>query len=490
MDLSSLLSSIKVIQVIGEISRMNVSGIFYDSRKVEKNSIFVAIKGYKTDGHKFISDAINKGAMAVVIEDDGAFPSDVFTRQNTAKILVKDSRQALAELSNSFYDEPSKKIKIIGVTGTNGKTTTTYFLKSVLESAGFKTGLIGTISNLIGDEAITSSLTTPESNDLNLLFQKMYSEGCEYAVMEVSSHSLALKRVHKIFFTAGIFTNLTQDHLDFHHNLEEYFKTKKILFDNLHNSSSAIFNIDDDYGNMIISDSEAIKYSYGKNDSSDFKLQNIQYDLNGTTFTIRHGEREYKSTTSLVGDFNAYNACAAFSAASALGINPEKILEGIKNTKQVPGRFEVIGSGRKKIIVDYSHTPDSLEKALTAVRKIVKTERKVYAVFGCGGNRDKGKRPIMGKIASDIADKVIITSDNPRFENSLTIIDEIKSGITKDNFTIIENREEAIKNAVDYSESDAVILIAGKGHETYQEINGVRNHFSDKETAKKYLSAE
>jgi UDP-N-acetylmuramoyl-L-alanyl-D-glutamate--2,6-diaminopimelate ligase len=306
--------------------------------------------------------------------------------------------------------------------------------------------------------------------------------------MEVSSHSLVLKRVHKLFFSSGVFTNLTQEHLDFHESMDNYLNAKKILFDNLDISASAIFNIDDPSGNKIIADSKAKIFSYGSYETSDFKLMNIQFDLNGTNFTVKYRDQEYNASTSLVGEFNAYNACAAFSTAMLSGIDLELILKGIKNTKPVPGRFEVIGSGSKKVIVDYSHTPDSLEKALLAVRKIVKNDKPVYAVFGCGGNRDRTKRPVMGKIASEIADKVIITSDNPRFEEPMVKIDEIKSAISKKNFTVIENREEAIKNAIQSSEKDAVILVAGKGHETYQEIKGVRNHFSDKELAEKYLN--
>lgn len=488
MELASLLNSIRVIQVTGEISRARISGIHYDSRKVTKDSIFVAIKGYKTDGHKFIADAINNGAAAIVLEDDNAFPDDAITKQNAAKILVRESRTALAELSNYFYSEPSKKLKLVGVTGTNGKTTTAFFIKSIFENAGHKTGLIGTISNLIGDKEAVSSLTTPESNDLNQLLGEMLAQGCSHAVMEVSSHSLSLKRVHKIFYSAGVFTNLTQEHLDFHGSIDNYLSAKKILFDDLDTTSLAVYNIDDESGNKIVTNSKAKIFSYGVSASSDFRLKDIIFDLDGTSFTISYNGKEYKAMTSLVGDFNAYNACAAFSTCYLLGIDAEKIISGIRNTKSVSGRFEVVGSSRKKVIVDYSHTPDSLQKALSVVRKIVGSSKQVHVVFGCGGNRDKSKRPVMGKIASEMADRVIITSDNPRFEEPMKIIDEIKSGITKKNIEIIENREDAIKTAIKKSDDDAVILIAGKGHETYQEIKGIRNHFSDKEIAEKYLS--
>ncbi len=488
MELASLLNSIRVIQVTGEISRARISGIHYDSRKVTKDSIFVAIKGYKTDGHKFIADAINNGAAAIVLEDDNAFPDDAITRQKAVKILVRESRTALAELSNYFYSEPSKKLKLVGVTGTNGKTTTTFFIKSIYENAGHKTGLIGTISNLIGDKEAASSLTTPESNNLNQMLDEMLAQGCSHAVMEVSSHSLALKRVHKIFYSAGVFTNLTQEHLDFHSNIENYLSAKKILFDDLDTTSFAVYNIDDESGNKIVAGSKAKIFSYGADSSADFRLKNIRFDLDGTSFTISYNSEDYKTMTSLVGDFNAYNACAAFSVCFLLGIDVEKIISGINNTKPVPGRFEVVGSSSKKVIVDYSHTPDSLQKALSAVRKIVGNTKKVHVVFGCGGNRDKTKRPVMGKIASEMADRVVITSDNPRFEEPMLIISEIKNGITKKNFEIIENREDAIKTAIEKSGDDAVILIAGKGHETYQEIKGIRNHFSDKEIAEKYLN--
>lgn len=488
MELKELLKNIKPVSVEGDIAGKSISGIFYDSRNVKKNSIFVAIKGYKTDGHNFIGDAINRGASVVILEDGNALINDLAVKHNTVKVLVSDSRKALAELSHYYYGEPTKKIKLIGVTGTNGKTTTTFFIKSILETAGFKTGLIGTIKNLIGDKEISSSLTTPESSDLNFLFSEMLTQGCNHAVMEVSSHSLILNRVYKLHFSEGIFTNLTQEHLDFHGTLENYLNAKKMLFDSLDCNAYAIYNLDDDFGNRAVSDSNAKIFSYGISSASDFRLKDIQFDLDGTSFSILFQHKEYKLTTLLVGDFNAYNACSAFAAGMLLGIDEEVLITGVANTKQVPGRFEVISSGNKKIIIDYSHTPDSLQKALLAIRKIVKDTKPVYAVFGCGGNRDRTKRPVMGKIASEIADSVVITSDNPRYEEPMAIIEEIKSGISKKNFTLIENREEAIRKTIKNSEDDAVILIAGKGHETYQEIKGVRTHFSDRETAEKYLN--
>lgn len=487
MELTELLNSINVIQVTGEVQRKDVSGIFYDSRKVSQNSVFAAIKGYNLDGHKFILDAINKGAIAIILEENNSVPDEIFTHGKIAKILVKNSRIALAEISNSFYKEPTKKIKLIGITGTNGKTTTSYFIKNILETAGNKVGLIGTITNLIGNVELKSSLTTPESNDLNELFLNMINDGCNYAVMEVSSHSLVLERVHSLNFNVAVFSNITSDHLDFHKSFEKYLEAKKILFDNLSSASVGIYNADDKNSSALIKDSKARLYSYGTVSGSDFILRNISYDLNGTSFSISHKGQNFELNTLLVGEFNAYNACSAFAAATLLGIDSSLIIQGIKSTRQVPGRFEVIGKGPKKVIIDYSHTADSLEKALIAAKEITKNKHSIYTVFGCGGNRDKTKRPVMGKIATDLSKKAFITSDNPRSEDPFSIIEDIRKGINKNNYEIIENRDEAIKTAIQYSEDDAVILIAGKGHENYQEINGVKHHFSDKETAGKYL---
>lgn len=488
MELTQLLNSLHVIQVTGEVQRRDVADIVYDSRKVQKNSVFVAIKGYKTDGHKFLQDAINKGAVAVVVEDDDSIPDELITHSKIAKILVNNSRIALAELSKGFYKDPTSKIKLIGITGTNGKTTSTFILKNILQSVGHKTGLVGTIANYVGDVKVDSKLTTPESNDLNRLFYDMIEAGCSHAIMEVSSHSLVLNRVYGLDFSAAIFSNITSDHLDFHNTFDEYLHAKKILFDGLGSNSFAIINSDDASGKEIVKDCKAKLISYGMSDNSDYQIKNINYDLTGTDFTITNKNVDYKIHTTLIGTFNAYNAASAFATAHSLGIDANKIVEGIKSSPQVPGRFEVLGNRNKKVIVDYSHTADSLEKALQAVREIVKDKNQVVTVFGCGGDRDKTKRPVMGKVASDLSDKVFVTSDNPRTENPYEIIKDIIKGISKDNYEIEENREEAIKNAIQRSNDDAVILIAGKGHENYQEINGVRNHFSDQEIALKYLA--
>lgn len=488
MELTELINSVHVVQIVGNVQRKDVTGIFYDSRNVIKGSVFVAIKGFNVDGHRFINEAINNGALAVILENDHAIPDEIFLHTHTAKILVKDSRTALAEISKGFYKNVSEKIKLIGITGTKGKTTTSFIIKSILETAGIKTGLLGTIANYIGDKKIESSLTTPESNDLNELLLEMYNNGCNYVVMEVSSHALALKRVYGLNFSAAVFTNISSDHLDFHKNFENYLSAKKILFDNLSLSAFGVYNVDDKSSPKIIENRVAPLYSLGKMPGADFIIKNISYNLDGTYFTIENKNHDYEITTSLVGEFNAYNAAFAFAATTLLGIGPDKAVKGIKNTPQVPGRFEMTGNGGKKVVIDYSHNADSLEKTLLAIKNIVGNKHPLYTVFGCGGNRDRTKRPVMGKIACDLSKKVFITSDNPRNENPMDIIKEIESGIEKPNYEIIEDREEAIKRAISKSEPGAVILIAGKGHETYQEIKGVRRHFSDREVADKYLN--
>ncbi len=488
MELTDLINGLHVIQVAGNVQQKDVAGIYYDSRKVIKSSVFVAIKGFNVDGHRYIVDAINKGAIAVVIENNNAVPDEIFVHSGAAKILVQNSRIALAELSKQFYKDISNKIKLIGITGTKGKTTTSYIIKSILETADKKTGLLGTIANYVGDKKIESSLTTPESNDLNELLFEMYKNNCRYVVMEVSSHSLALHRVYGLNFSAAIFTNISSDHLDFHENFQNYLLAKKKLFDNLSSSAFGIYNADDESSSKIIENRVAPLYSLGKLPGADFIIKDISYDLDGTSFTIENKDRRYEITTSLIGEFNAYNASFAFAVTTLFGIDPDIAVTGIKNTPQVPGRFEMTGKGGKKVIIDYSHNADSLEKTLMAIKNIVGDRHPVYTVFGCGGNRDKTKRPVMGKIASDLCKKVYITSDNPRNENPMDIIKEIESGIEKNNYEIIEDRDEAIKQAIGKSEPGAVILIAGKGHETYQEIKGVRRHFSDREVADKYLN--
>lgn len=487
MLLSSILNNIHTMQVVGSPELVEITKLSIDSRENLEEAVFFAIKGFKVDGHKYIPQAVSNGAYAIVVDHDDKEIDQLLSSNKIVKILVQDSRRALSQFANSFYNFPSKKLNLIGITGTKGKTTVSYYVKTIFENSGRKTGLIGTNKNMIGSEVISTKLTTPEAHTINQLMDKMVKAGCTDCVMEVSSHALELYRVADLDFNAGVFTNITSDHLDFHSTFENYLSAKKIFFDQLSKESTVIFNKDDQNYEALVKDCKASAISYSIGNSADLEIKNVNYTLDGTSFNLTYKENSYKVKTKLIGQFNAYNAAAAIGASLSSGISIEKSIEGIYKTPQVPGRFEVLSSGNKKVIIDYSHTADSLEKALNAIRHIVKNDREVYTVFGCGGDRDKTKRPIMGKIAEKLSDFTFVTSDNPRTENPMSIINEIEKGMSLQKQKVIEDREEAIKSAIEQSPDDAVILIAGKGHENYQEINGVRNYFSDKDTVKKYL---
>ncbi|MBN8547632.1 MAG: UDP-N-acetylmuramoyl-L-alanyl-D-glutamate--2,6-diaminopimelate ligase [Ignavibacteria bacterium] len=486
MRLNEILNHLSVIQLTGDFFAKEITGIHYNSAKVTKDSIFVAIKGYKTDGHLYALDAYSKGAAAVIVEDLHSIPDEIFRRSGQAKIVVEDSRKALAQLANAYYGFPSKNLLLFGVTGTKGKTTTTFIIKHILEKAGHKTGMIGTIANMIGDEKIPTDLTTPESVELNALFARMRAEGCTAAVMEASSHSLYLKRTFGLDFDGAVFTNLSSEHRDFHETMEDYASAKKILFDGLKSGAPAVYNIDDEYGCFISKDTEGRKIGFGKTGGS-YTIENISYDFSGTSFTLLHNGIRVDLRTSLVGEFNAYNAAAAYVLMVEAGFDRELVAAGISEAPQVDGRFELIQKGDKKVLIDYAHSPGALEQVLISINKLAGNSP-IFTVVGCGGNRDRTKRPVMGKIASDMSTKAVITSDNPRDEDPIAIINEVTAGIQKDNFVVYADREEAIKRAITESPENAIILVAGKGHEDYQIIKGVKSHFSDREIANKYLS--
>ncbi len=488
MNLSKILNYIEAVHVSGNAEAKEIDAIELDSRKVKDGSIFVAIKGFRADGHEFIVQAIGGGASAVVLEDDSKVPNELFIVNDVVKIVVKDSRRALSSISNILFEKPSEKLKIIGVTGTKGKTTTAYFIKNIIEEAGKASGLIGTNKYIVGNKEYKATHTTPEANVINKLLREMLSEGCEYAVMEVSSHSIDLHRVSDIDFNCVVFTNITSDHLDYHKTFEGYRAAKAKLFEQLSGKAKAALNADDANAKFMADITKAEKIFYGSAADNNYIIKDIKYSLSGTEWKIIFGGKEFKMNTCLIGKFNAYNATAAFAACVESGIEPETAVRGISSMPQVPGRFEVLSKGNKKVIVDYSHTSDSLEQALKSVCHLLKADEKIYTVFGCGGDRDKTKRPVMGAIAEKYSDYVIVTSDNPRSEVPMKIIEDIIKGMKTKNFRVIENREEAIKFAVTGSPENAVILIAGKGHENYQEINGVRRYFSDKDMAIKYLS--
>ena len=488
MKLNKLIQNIKVTSIADFSDEREIFDITNNSREIKNGYMFVAVTGYSVDGHQFIADAISNGATAVVLEKEN-YPDELFSNNNVVKIVVENSRKAFADLSCEFYEHPSKELKLVGITGSNGKTTTAFYVKNLFEKAGYKTGLLGTISNLVGSFEEDSQLTTPETNTINKYLRQMISEGITHCVMEVSSHSLVLDRVRGLDFDYGVFTNITSDHLDFHHNFDNYLEAKKILFDNMKKDATVICNIDDKSWDKLLSNNNSKKISYGKNKLSDYRICDVSFNMDGTSFSLKTNNSELQFSTGLIGEFNAYNA----SCAAIIGVNENfdnaTIINGVKTTPQVPGRFEVIGKDDKKVVVDYSHTADSLQKALEAIREIAKGDRPIHTVFGCGGNRDKSKRPIMGEIADRLSDEIYVTSDNPRFENPTEIIKDVLAGVKREAANVNENREEAIKNAICNSEPNAVILIAGKGHEDYQIVNGVKNHFSDKEMAIKYLES-
>jgi len=460
-------------------SDFEITGVEYDSRNVEIGNLFFCISGLKTDGHKFAPMAVEKGAAVLVVTRE--------LELDIPQIIVEDDRLAMALLSCRFFGNPAKKLKMIGVTGTNGKTTITYMMKAMLEECGKKVGLVGTIHNMIGDREIYTSHTTPESPDLNRFMRDMLSEGCEYLVIEVSSHSLDLKRVAGIEFDVGIFTNLTQDHLDYHKNFENYSAAKAMLFAS---SKVSILNMDDKaYVDMEKASAGKVML-YGTNTEADFSARNIYVAPGGTDFDYFEGdEKKRKVKLRMTGDFNALNALSAIITVKTLNIDFEKCIRGLERIAAVDGRCQVLDTeGRGfSVILDYAHTPDSLESTISSVRGFAK--KRIITVFGCGGNRDEKKRPIMGEISGRLSDFSIITSDNPRNEDPNDIIREIKVGMeeTDGEYTIIENRREAIKFALEIAEKDDIVILAGKGHETYQEIKDIKYDFDEKIVIKELL---
>ncbi len=448
-----------------------VNDIAYDSRKVEKGTLFVAIKGFKSDGHDYIMEAVESGACAVVVENDvGELPIPV--------VNVKNSREALALISKAYFKNPSSKLKLVGVTGTNGKTTTTYLIKSILEQCGKKTGLIGTNQNMIGDAVISTERTTPESYELQKLFSDMVKANVEYVIMEVSSHSLELNRVDGCEFDVGIFTNLTQDHLDFHITMENYLKAKTKLFKHC---KIGVINVDDKNSGYILKNGKSKMRTFGIKNKADTIARDIRVSEKGVQFTIETPDGNERIHLRIPGLFTVYNALGSISACMALGVDIKNIKAGLVSSKGVPGRVQLVAPNNDfTVLIDYAHTPDGLDNIIKTVKDFAKG--RVVTLFGCGGDRDRTKRPIMGKIASELSDLCIITSDNPRTEEPLSIIDDILKGInnnTSCQYIVIENRLEAIKFAINKAEKDDIIILAGKGHETYQEIKGIKYPFNE-----------
>ncbi len=493
MILSELIRNVSVGEVIGDLN-IDITGIAYDSRKVRDGSLFVALKGAQIDGHRFIVDAIGSGASAVAVEDNSIVNDDYFLSHHTTKLLVPSTRRALALISANFFYHPADRLKIVGITGTNGKTTSTYLIKSVFQKADEKVLLVGTIGYMLNDEAIGEATnTTPESLDLQSMMAASAARGATCAVMEVSSHSLVMDRVYGIPYKAALFTNLTQDHLDFHGTMENYFEAKKILFDMLAPGSHAVVNIDDPYGERIVADTKAKKVFYGFDPRADFCITESSFSVTGTSITIGHNGQEFAIDSRLVGKFNAYNLAGAFAVAVSLGYSPSLSAKALADVDSVKGRFERIDSGKGfLVVVDYAHTPDSLQKTLQSAREILSSANeggRLITVFGCGGNRDRTKRPKMGRISEELSDLTIVTSDNPRFEDPEAIADEIMSGMTggSDRIMKIVDRREAIHESMKLAQRNDIVVLAGKGHEDYQIIRERKIHFDDREEVEKAL---
>ncbi|EJT6476693.1 UDP-N-acetylmuramoyl-L-alanyl-D-glutamate--2,6-diaminopimelate ligase [Clostridium perfringens] len=475
MILKSLLKGLDY-EVIKGNEESKVQNIRYDNRKIEQGDAFVCVKGFKVDGHSFIGDAIKKGAKTLIVQEDVSVQEDITI------IKVRDTRKALAIMSSNYFGNPKDKLEIIGITGTNGKTTSAFIIKSILEKAGFMTGLIGTIANYIGNKKVDAVRTTPESYELHELFKNMVDAGVEYCVMEVSSHSLELDRVYGVQFEEGIFTNLTRDHLDFHKTFENYYNAKFKLFER---SNHSIINLDDPYGANIVKDIEerGVKTkvsTFSIEKESDFKAFEIKSHSNGSEFKVNlEGIEEF--SINIPGEYNIYNSLGCIICAYNLNIPMDKIKEGLSDVV-IPGRCELVAKEKNlpySIIIDYAHTPDGLENILSTVKAF--TKNRMISVFGCGGDRDKVKRPQMGKIGCELSDIAIITSDNPRSEEPMDIINDIVKPLNYDNFVIEVNRKEAIRKAMNMALEGDVIVIAGKGHETYQILKDETIHFDERE---------
>ncbi len=455
---------------------VEITSIAFDSRAVIPGSLFVAIKGTLVDGHDYIEQAIKKGAIAIICEDLPAH-----TAGEVDFLMVADSAKALSLVAANFYGNPSTQLKLVGVTGTNGKTTIATLLYQLFRDLGYKCGLLSTVENQINGQVIPSTHTTPDPIELNRLMEEMVAQGCDYCFMEVSSHAVAQHRVANLHFSGGVFTNLTHDHLDYHKTFDKYLKAKKAFFDGLPKNAFALTNIDDKNGNVMLQNTLAHKKSYGLKSMADYKARILENQFGGLLLHIDNEEVWFK----MVGTFNAYNLLAVYATAMLLEQDKSKVLTSLSKLTGAEGRFEYIVAPNKVIgIVDYAHTPDAVQNVLSTIHDIRKGNEKVITVIGCGGDRDKTKRPIMARVASEWSDKVILTSDNPRSEDPAQIIKEMIEGVDpafKRHTVSIVDRKEAIKTACMLANPGDIILVAGKGHEKYQDIHGVKNHFDDME---------
>jgi UDP-N-acetylmuramoyl-L-alanyl-D-glutamate--2,6-diaminopimelate ligase len=479
MVLREILYKVNIRSVIGSTS-LEITDVQVDSRKITKGSLFIAVKGVAVDGHQFIQSAIESGAVAVVCDQ---LPS--ITNEEVVYVQVESSAVATGYIAHNFFEGPSEKMKVVGVTGTNGKTTVATLLYKLFTSLGYQCGLLSTVENRVGNKIVSATHTTPDAISLNVLFKEMVDEGCSYVFMEASSHAIHQHRITGLQFAGGIFTNITHDHLDYHKTFDEYIRVKKSFFDNLSSAAFAISNADDKRGMVMLQNTNAKKYYYSLKTVADFKGKILDNSLTGLVMTVNEQEVHFR----LIGEFNAYNLLAVYGAAVCLNQDKQEVLRWLSMLTGAEGRFDYMVSPTEKIIaiVDYAHTPDALLNVLATIKKLKKGFEKIITVAGCGGDRDKTKRPVMGEVACEHSDIVIFTSDNPRSEDPAQIIKDMEAGVStaaKRKYISIVDRKEAIKTAISLAGKEDIVLIAGKGHEKYQEIKGVRNHFDDKEVVR------
>lgn len=474
-SLTDILTDVKILQTKGSLDIV-VNQLHSDSRKVEEGDLFVAVRGIAVDGHSYIRQSIEQGAVAIVCEE---LPDEL--SEGIVYILVESSAENLGQMAHNFYGRPSNKLKLVGVTGTNGKTTVATLLYQLFKDLGYHVGLLSTVHNRIGSEILPATHTTPDPISLNRLLDQMVEEGCDFCFMEVSSHALDQHRVGGLSFSGGVFTNITHDHLDYHGTFDKYIKAKKAFFDMLPKSAFALTNMDDKNGMVMLQNTKAYKKSYGLKNLADYNGKLIESHFDGMLLNVDGDEVWVK----LVGRFNAYNLVSVYATAMLLEQDHKRVLTILSRLPGAAGRFETqISADGRIAIVDYAHTPDALENVLSTIQQLRQGGEQIITVVGCGGDRDKTKRPLMAKVAVEYSDKVILTSDNPRTEDPISILRDMEIGIPADGrrktFTI-SDRKEAIRAACHLAQPHDVILVAGKGHESYQEINGIRHHFDDKE---------
>jgi UDP-N-acetylmuramoyl-L-alanyl-D-glutamate--2,6-diaminopimelate ligase len=475
MTLQEILYKVHIRSVYGQLG-IEVKDLQLDSRKVGKGSVFIAVKGTHSDGHAFIESVIPAEPAAVVCEQ---MPGNII--EGITYIQVENSAAAAGLLAHNFYGQPSEKMKLVGVTGTNGKTTIVTLLYKLFSSLGYTCGMLSTVQNQIGDRVLPATHTTPDPISLNQLLHEMLEAGCTHVFMETSSHAIHQHRIEGLFYTGGIFSNITHDHLDYHKTFDEYIRVKKSFFDSLSSTAFALVNADDKRGEVMLQNTSAARYTYSLKTTAEFKGKILENNLTGLVMLVNDQEVHFR----LIGEFNAYNVLAVFGAAICLGEEKAEILRNLSVLSGAEGRFDYMISPKEKIvgIIDYAHTPDALENVLSTLRKLRKNDEHIITVVGCGGDRDKTKRPIMGEVACQLSDKVVFTSDNPRSEEAESILKDMETGLNtaaRRKFVSIADRKEAIKTAVSFSQPADIVLVAGKGHEKYQDIKGVKYPFDDK----------